>query len=109
MLLGFLCINKISGLPFLNTIAKIYLFLTKEERKMRRFITILFMLSILFSGIAGPALAQPTPGPSHNCAGAVTSSLAGPGFGQLVAGFAHLQLVDNFGLANCGNTSGNNP
>ena len=48
-------------------------------------------------------------GDDHNCAGAVTSSLAGPGFGDLVAFYAHLQFVDNFGLANCGDTEGQNP
>jgi hypothetical protein len=42
----------------------------------------------------------------HNCAGAVTSSLAGPGFGPVVASFAQQQLVDNFGLADCGLNSG---
>jgi len=48
-------------------------------------------------------------GEEHNCAGAVTSSLAGPGFGQVVAFFAHQQAVDNFGFANCGDTPRQNP
>jgi len=48
-------------------------------------------------------------GEEHNCAGAVTSSLAGPGFGAAVSFFAQLQAVDNFGLANCGETEGQNP
>ena len=76
---------------------------------MQRLIVALFILSILFVSVAGSALAQDTPGDTHNCAGVVTSSLAEPGFGQIVASFADLQLVDNFGLANCGDTSGNNP
>ena len=45
----------------------------------------------------------------HNCAGAVTSGGAAPGFGEAVAGFAHLQLVDNFPFANCGDKNGQNP
>ena len=45
----------------------------------------------------------------HNCAGAVVSGFAGPGFGQLVAAAAHAQLVDNLGIRNCGQANGNNP
>ena len=53
---------------------------------------------------AGPAADEP-----HNCAGAMVSQLAGPGFGSVVSSAAHLQLVDNFGLANCGAPPRNNP
>ncbi len=56
--------------------------------------------------VAAPAAAD---GEEHNCAGAVTSSLAGPGFGQAVSFFAQQQAVDNFGLANCGEAQGENP
>ena len=45
----------------------------------------------------------------HNCAGTVVAALAGPDFGAAVAEAAHLQLVDNFGFANCGQTNRNNP
>jgi hypothetical protein len=45
----------------------------------------------------------------HNCAGAIVSLLAGPGFGGLVSATAHDQEVDNLGLANCGQTHRNNP
>jgi hypothetical protein len=56
--------------------------------------------------LAPPAGAE---GEDHNCAGAFVSSLAGPGFGGAVSSAAHLQLVDNFGLANCGLPPRNNP
>jgi hypothetical protein len=29
--------------------------------------------------------------------------------GPIVADYAHLQLIDNLGLANCGNANGSNP
>ena len=45
----------------------------------------------------------------HNCAGAVVSSVASPGFGAGVAAAAHAQLVDNFNLRNCGAAPGQNP
>ena len=57
---------------------------------------------------AGAASAGPTPN-GHNCAGAAVNQLAGPGFGSFVSGSAHQQLVDNFGLANCGAPPRNNP
>ena len=57
---------------------------------MRRLITILFVLCFFFGAIAGTALAQDSPGDGHDCAGTVTSSLAGPGFGQIVAFFCAL-------------------
>lgn len=48
-------------------------------------------------------------GEDHNCAGAITSSVAGPALGPAVAAAAQAQVVDNFGFANCGETSGQNP
>jgi hypothetical protein len=51
-------------------------------------------------------------GTDNNCAGAASSAGAqalGAGFGSLVSGFAQEQFVDNLGLANCGETSGQNP
>jgi hypothetical protein len=57
----------------------------------------------------GTAAAQGEQGDLHNCAGAVVSSVAGPGFGQGVKGAAQAQLVDNFGLRNCGMAQGQNP
>ena len=57
---------------------------------------------------AGPATAAP-PANGHDCAGQVVSDSAGPGFGQVVAGAAHEQTVDNFSLADCGQTNRNNP
>jgi hypothetical protein len=54
----------------------------------------------------GAALAQ---GEEHNCAGAITSTFAGPGFGGAVAAAADQQVVDNFGLADCGQDNRNNP
>jgi opacity protein-like surface antigen len=58
---------------------------------------------------APPAAADPPAPNGHNCAGVVVSGAAGPGFGQFVAFFAHQQAVDNFNLANCGNTNRKNP
>jgi len=49
---------------------------------------------------------------NHDCAGTVSAALAqalGPGFGAAVSTAAQAQAVDNFGLANCGDTSGQNP
>lgn len=69
------------------------------------------LVSATILGIsAGTAHAD---GAAHNCAGAGSSFLAQalpPGeFGAIVSFFAGLQAVDNFGLANCGNTNRNNP
>jgi len=52
--------------------------------------------------------ADPPPN-DHNCAGFVVALFAGPGFGQAVADAAQAQLVDNLGLANCGDTERKNP
>ena len=57
--------------------------------------------------MAGPAWAGPAD--DHSCAGTTVSSLAGPGFGGGVSTAAQGQLVDNFGLADCGQTNRNNP
>jgi len=58
----------------------------------------------------GSASADPPEGINgHNCAGVVVSTLAGPGFGEIVSGAAHQQAVDNFGLRNCGQANGKNP
>ncbi len=51
-------------------------------------------------------------GSEHNCAGTTSSTLAqtlGSGFGSAVSDLAQLQLVDNFGLRNCGAANGQNP
>ena len=76
---------------------------------MRRF-AIASAAALALAGIgAGPVSAQgPTPN-GHNCAGLVVSSLARPGFGHLVSAAARQQAVDNFGLANCGQTNRKNP
>jgi hypothetical protein len=75
---------------------------------MRRITTALAAAALLGGG-AGIAAAAGDPGADHNCAGATVSGGAGPGFGQVVAGAAHAQLVDNFGLANCGRPPRQNP
>ncbi len=64
--------------------------------------------ALAFAVAPGPALADAAFN-DHDCAGAVVSSAAAPGFGEGVAGAAQLQLVDNFGLADCGQTNRNNP
>jgi hypothetical protein len=61
-----------------------------------------------FGAATGGAAAGPTPN-DHNCAGVAVSQGAGPGFGSSVSSAAHLQLVDNFGFANCGAPPRNNP
>lgn len=73
---------------------------------MRRIAVTLVALAMLGAG-AGVAAAGP--GDQHNCAGTSVSGLSGPGFGAFVSSVAHLQAVDNFGLANCGITERNNP
>jgi hypothetical protein len=73
---------------------------------MKRIAVTLMALAMLGAG-AGVATAGP--GDQHNCAGTVVSGLAGPSFGPFVSSFAHVQQVDNFGLANCGRPERNNP
>ncbi|MCC7360321.1 MAG: hypothetical protein IT317_12630 [Anaerolineales bacterium] len=78
---------------------------------MKKLVTLSIVLALLL-GTARLALAEgPTPN-GHNCAGVVVKSnnLDWPGpMGPLVAEYAHLQLIDNLGLANCGNANGQNP
>jgi hypothetical protein len=75
---------------------------------MRRKISLLIAAAVMATmTVAAPALAQGE-SEANNCAGKTTSSLAGPGFGTVVAFFAQQQAVDNFGLASCGN-AGQNP
>jgi hypothetical protein len=65
---------------------------------------------IVALAFAAPAAADPPSPPNgHNCAGVIVSSVAGPGFGQVVSSFAHQQTVDNLGFANCGQPPRNNP
>ena len=65
-------------------------------------VVVAIVFGMVLLGGTPPALAtSPTPN-QKNCAGVVTSDLASPGFGALVSSFAQLQLVDNFGLAACG-------
>lgn len=71
------------------------------------------MLAVFAGGIvaatAGTSSASPPAPNGHNCAGSVVSTSAGPGFGTAVSTAAQLQLVDNFGLANCGQPPRRNP
>jgi hypothetical protein len=75
---------------------------------VKRVLTVVGMSGLLFGGGIGVASAAPAVN-EHNCAGAVVSQGAGPGFGTAVSAAAHLQSVDNFGLADCGQTNRNNP
>jgi hypothetical protein len=60
--------------------------------------------------VSGATVASAAPAPNgHNCAGVVVSGAAGPDFGPAVSSAAHLQAVDNFGLANCGQPDRQNP
>ena len=60
-------------------------------------------------GLSGGAAVADPPVNGHDCAGALVSSVAGPGFGQLVSALAHQQQVDNLGLADCGAPPRSNP
>ncbi len=75
-----------------------------------RLIKIALVSAAVLGLTAGTAQAD---GDDHNCAGAASSTLAQalpPGtFGAIVAGAAQAQAVDNFGLANCGDTNRQNP
>jgi hypothetical protein len=73
---------------------------------------VLAVVAMLFVTTTGAVVAQEQgadPGDDHNCAGEAVSSLAGAGFGQLVSTLAQLQVVDNLGLADCGQEHRNNP
>ena len=60
--------------------------------------------------VSAPTVAAAAPDPNeHNCAGVVVSGAADPGFGPAVSSAAQQQLVDNLGLADCGQTNRNNP
>lgn len=74
---------------------------------MRRAAVVILAIAALGAATGGAA-AAPTLN-DNNCAGAVVSNLAGPGFGSAVSGAAHQQLVDNFGFASCGVPTRNNP
>jgi hypothetical protein len=76
---------------------------------MKKYLVSLIIAGALLTALVGPTAAEgPTPN-GNNCAGVVVSSLAGQDFGQSVSTFAHAQLVDNFGLADCGQDNRNNP
>lgn len=74
---------------------------------MKRAVVVVGYLGLLLGSGVGVASAAPAPN-GHTCAGVVVSQAAGPDFGRAVAGAAHQQLVDNFGLADCGQTNRNN-
>jgi hypothetical protein len=75
---------------------------------MRRAAVAILTIAALGAAAGGAAAGTPSDDP-HNCAGAMVSQLAEPGFGSVVSGAAHQQLVDNFGFANCGETPRKNP
>lgn len=77
---------------------------------MRKLIIAASLASSLL--LAPTAAVADTPGDDHNCAGQASSAGGqeyGSGFGQAVAFHANQQLVDNFGLANCGDAPRQNP
>ncbi len=76
---------------------------------MRKLLSGAFIAALSIVVLTVPAAAD---GSDHNCAGAVSSTLAqalGPGFGAVVSEAAQFQVVDNFGLRNCGAANGQNP
>jgi hypothetical protein len=79
---------------------------TRKGKMMRKLLILLLVVGALAGLMAGSAMADPPGSPPLDCAGAVTSTAAGPGFGQVVAFFAAPpppeQAIDNFGLAACG-------
>lgn len=80
--------------------------------RVHRSLAMWAFVAMLFVSTTGAVVAQEQgadPGDEHNCAGEVVSSLAGAGFGQLVSTLAQAQLVDNLGLADCGQEHRNNP
>jgi len=74
----------------------------------RLFIALAAAIALVLSA-SGMAAADPPGSNGHNCAGAVVSLFAQPGFGQAVSDAAQEQVVDNFGFANCGDTPRQNP
>ena len=75
---------------------------------MRKCLTLLLTAGALMGLTAVPASADVAIN-GHNCAGAVVSSLTPPGIGPLVSQLAQAGVVDNLGLADCGQTNRNNP
>jgi hypothetical protein len=70
------------------------------------------VLTVMLVGLSGATIGSASAAPrmsEHDCAGDAVSSAAGPGFGGLVSALAHLGLIDNIGLADCGQTHRNNP
>jgi len=80
-----------------------------EEVKMMKYIICLVVAMVLLIGLTATVEADVPANNGHNCAGYGVSQLAGPDFGQFVSYYAKLQLVDNFGLANCGQNNRKNP
>ena len=77
---------------------------------MKHLVIALWVCCLLSPFALTSALAQDGPTRNgNNCAGIMVSGLAGPGFGALAAASAHQQLVDNFGLASCGDNPRRNP
>ena len=75
---------------------------------MKRVGTVVGCAGLLLGSGIGVAAAAPVLD-EHNCAGSVVSQAASPEFGPVVAAAAEEQLVDNFGLADCGQINRNNP
>ena len=69
----------------------------------------LLITAFAFAASTGTASADPAAINGHNCAGAVVSSVAAPGLGAVVSALADAQVVDNIGLADCGQDNRNNP
>ena len=82
---------------------------TNRSIKVKRLIVSSVVAGCLVGISAQSASADPAVPNGDNCAGVFVSGAAAPGFGAQVSTTAHAQLVDNFGLANCGQTSGQNP
>jgi hypothetical protein len=76
---------------------------------MKKGLLVLAVCASMLAVGSGTATADPSAINGSNCAGVAVSGLAAPGFGQFVSGFAQAGLVDNFGLADCGQPPRRNP
>jgi len=78
---------------------------------MKRFCVLTIIAALMLVPVQTALAEGPIPN-GHNCAGVIVKgnnqNWPGP-MGPIVSEYALLQLIDNLGLANCGNANGSNP